>query len=39
MLTQRRHKQNICITFIQRRLDVFEAGPTLYECFVYWVGV
>ena len=23
---------NICITFIQRRPNVFDAGPTLYKC-------
>ena len=31
--------QNICITFIQRRPNVFDVGPTLYkyytECFVF----
>ena len=25
--------QNICITFIQLRPNVFDAGPTLYECY------
>ena len=25
--------QNICITFMQRRLNVFDVGPTLYKCF------
>ena len=25
--------QNICITFIQRRPNVFDAGPTLYKCY------
>ena len=25
--------QNICITFIQRRLNVFDVGPTLYKCY------
>ena len=33
--------QNICITFIQRRPNVFDAGPTLYKCYtnfsVGWV--
>ena len=24
--------QNICITFIQRRPNVFDVGPTLYKC-------
>ena len=24
---------NICITFIQRRPNVFDAGPTLYKCY------
>ena len=32
--------QNICITFIQRRPNVKEVGPTLYKCYtmfsVYW---
>ena len=34
--------QNICITFVQRRPNVFDVGPTLYNCFtnvfscVYW---
>ena len=26
-------KQNICITFIQRRPSVFDVGPTLYKCY------
>ena len=25
--------QNICITFIQRRPNVFNVGPTLYKCY------
>ena len=25
--------QNICITFIQRRPNVFDVGPTLYKCY------
>ena len=25
--------QNICITFVQRRPDVFDVGPTLYKCY------
>ena len=25
--------QNNCITFIQRRPNVFDAGPTLYKCY------
>ena len=25
--------QNICIIFIQRRLNVFDVGPTLYKCY------
>ena len=33
--------QNICITFVQCRPNVFDVGPTLYKCytnvfFVYW---
>ena len=35
--------QNICITFIQRRLNVFDVGPTLYKVIqmfcVYWVSI
>ena len=26
-------KLNICITFIQRRPNVFDVGPTLYKCY------
>ena len=26
-------KQNICITFLQRRPNVFDAGTTLYKCY------
>ena len=31
--------QNICITFIQRRPNIFDVGSTLYKCYtnVYWV--
>ena len=25
--------QDICITFIQRRPNVFDVGPTLYKCY------
>ena len=25
--------QSICITFIQRRSNVFDVGPTLYKCY------
>ena len=25
--------QNICTTFVQRRPNVFDAGPTLYICY------
>ena len=31
MLAQR--AQNICITFAQRRANVFDVGPTLYKCY------
>ena len=41
--------QNICITFIQRRSNVFYVGPTLYKCYthviqmlykcVFWVSL
>ena len=24
---------NICITFVQCRLNVFDVGPTLYKCY------
>ena len=24
---------NICITFIQRGLNIFDVGPTLYKCY------
>ena len=35
-------KQHTCITFAQRRPNVFDAGPTLYKCYTnvlctYWV--
>ena len=33
--------QNICITFAQRQLDVFDVGPALYKCYtnvLYLVG-
>ena len=34
--------QNICITFIQRRPNVFDVGPTLYKVIqmfcVHWVS-
>ena len=25
--------QNICLTFVQRRPNVFDVGPTLYKCY------
>ena len=25
--------QNICITFVQRRPNVFDVGPTMYKCY------
>ena len=28
-----RKTQNICITFVQRRPNVFHVGPTLYKCY------
>ena len=35
--------QHICITFIQRRPNVFDVGPTLYEVIqmfcVHWVSI
>ena len=30
---QTQQTQNICITFIQRRPNVFDVGPTLYKCY------
>ena len=30
---QSQQTQNICITFIQRRPNVFDVGPTLYKCY------
>ena len=27
--------RNICITFIQRRPNVFDVGPILYKCYTY----
>ena len=31
--------QNICITFVQRRTNVFDVGPALYKCYrnVLWL--
>ena len=35
--------QDICITFIQRRTNVFDVGPALHEVIqmfcVYWVSI
>ena len=28
-----RQTQNFCITFVQRRPNVFNVGPTLYKCY------
>ena len=28
------HTQNICITCMQRRPNVFDVGPTLYKCYI-----
>ena len=25
--------QHICITYVQRRSNVFDVGPTLYKCY------
>ena len=38
---QSQQTQNICITFVQRRPNVFDAGPTLYKCYtnVLFAGV
>ena len=33
MRTQPQQTQNICITFVQRRPNVFDVGPTLYNCY------
>ena len=27
--------QNICITFVQRRPNVFDVGPALYKCYTH----
>ena len=27
-----RQTRNICMTFVQRRPNVFDVGPTLYKC-------
>ena len=32
---QTRQTQNICITFLKRRTNVFDFGPTLYKCFLF----
>ena len=32
-LQRSQQTQNICITFIQRRPDVFDVEPTLYKCY------
>ena len=29
--------QHICITFMQRRPDVFDVGPTLYKCYTIFL--
>ena len=33
VLPETQRAQNICITFIQRRPNVFDVGPTLYKCY------
>ena len=33
VLAAAQQTQNICITFIQRRHNVFDVGPTLYTCY------
>ena len=30
---QGQQRQNICITFVQRRPNVFDVGSTLYKCY------
>ena len=30
---QSQQTQNFCITFVQRRPNVFDVGPTLYKCY------
>ena len=32
-IKQSQQTQNICITFVQRRPNVFDVGPTLYKCY------
>ena len=29
----RQRAQHICLTFVQRRPNVFDVGPTLYKCY------
>ena len=29
--------QHICITFVQRRPNVFDVGPTLYKCYTIFL--
>ena len=31
--TTTQQAQNICITFVQRRPNVFDTGPTLFKCY------
>ena len=33
-----RQTQNICITFVQRRTNVFDVGPTMYKCYTNVLG-
>ena len=33
MLAKSQQTQNICITFVQRQPNVFDVGPTLYNCY------
>ena len=32
-MTISQHTQTICITFVQRRPNIFDVGPTLYKCY------
>ena len=33
MMIATQQTQNICITFVQRRPNVSDVGPTLYKCY------
>ena len=39
-VTPYQQTQNICMTFIQRRPNIFDIGPTLYKCYTnaHWAS-